>query len=245
MPANAETSISSVDRGRWKLVTSASTMRKRNPGVMKRSVSPAPARSAPVPSADSSARRLVVPTATTRRRCGARGVHGGRGRRADVEPLAVHPVFGQVAGAHRLERAGADVQRDRRQFDAAGAQAVEQLAREVQAGGRRRDGAAARRVHGLVALRVLGGVGVRDVRRQRHVADGAPSRRSTSSSKRSRKNSSRRPSTVARASSNRNTAPGCGLWLVRTMASASVGSSTRSISASTRPPVGLRRAAAP
>ncbi len=69
-PANAATSISSVLFGRWKLVSSRSTTRNAKPGVMKRSVSPcAGASGAPAPlrkAVDSSARRLVVPTATIR-----------------------------------------------------------------------------------------------------------------------------------------------------------------------------------
>ena len=39
-PEKAETSMNSVERGRWKLVISTSTTRKRKPGVMKMSVSP-------------------------------------------------------------------------------------------------------------------------------------------------------------------------------------------------------------
>ena len=46
-PANAHTSISSVDSGRWKLVTSASTTRKRWPGRMKSRVSPSNGASRP------------------------------------------------------------------------------------------------------------------------------------------------------------------------------------------------------
>ena len=42
MPANAETSISSVDSGRWKLVNNLSTARNSKPGVMKMFVSALP-----------------------------------------------------------------------------------------------------------------------------------------------------------------------------------------------------------
>jgi len=62
-PANAETSISSVDCGRWKFVSSRSTTRKRYPGVMKRRVAPAPSTTvSPGPADDSIARSVVVPT---------------------------------------------------------------------------------------------------------------------------------------------------------------------------------------
>ena len=39
-PQNAHTSMNSVERGRWKLVISTSTARKRKPGVMKIEVLP-------------------------------------------------------------------------------------------------------------------------------------------------------------------------------------------------------------
>src|SRR5438128_500382 len=57
------TSARSVERGRWKFVTSASTRRNSKPGVTKRSV--LPLRGAPRASV-SSTRTVVVPTATTR-----------------------------------------------------------------------------------------------------------------------------------------------------------------------------------
>ena len=65
-PAKALTSIISVLLGKWKLVTSTSTTRNLKPGVMKISVSRLPACSAPDKAADSSARSVVVPTATMR-----------------------------------------------------------------------------------------------------------------------------------------------------------------------------------
>src|SRR6266478_2113894 len=65
-PANAATSASRVERGRWKFVSSASTTRKRWPGRMKSAAAPGPARTVPSAQADSSARTVVVPTATTR-----------------------------------------------------------------------------------------------------------------------------------------------------------------------------------
>src|SRR4249919_1049058 len=65
-PANAETSISNVLSGRWKLVSSASMLRTRTPGRMKMLVSPANGWSSSPTIALSNARTTVVPTATTR-----------------------------------------------------------------------------------------------------------------------------------------------------------------------------------
>ena len=58
-PASALTSISSVLLGRWKLVSSKSTMRKSKPGVMKMSVSPPPGSSTPLRADDSNTRNVV------------------------------------------------------------------------------------------------------------------------------------------------------------------------------------------
>ncbi len=58
--------MSSVDSGRWKLVSSPSVTRKLNPGRMKSRVSPDQGRSEPEPATVSSTRTTVVPTATTR-----------------------------------------------------------------------------------------------------------------------------------------------------------------------------------
>ena len=55
LPANADTSISSVLSGRWKLVSSASTLRMRTPRNRKMLVSPAKGCSSPARIADSSA----------------------------------------------------------------------------------------------------------------------------------------------------------------------------------------------
>ena len=62
-------------------------------------------------------------------------------RGADVQPLAVHAVFGQFIHPHRLEGAGAHVQRDVAERDALGAQRRQQCFVEMQAGGGRGDGA--------------------------------------------------------------------------------------------------------
>ena len=60
---NAITSASSVERGRWKLVSSASTRSNRKPGVMKSSVRPD---KGPPRATVSSTRVVVVPTPSTR-----------------------------------------------------------------------------------------------------------------------------------------------------------------------------------
>ncbi|KGD43715.1 hypothetical protein DO70_6589 [Burkholderia pseudomallei] len=84
--------------------------------------------------------------------------------------LAVHPVLGEVFDAHRLERARADVQRERRALDAARLERGEHRVVEVQAGRRRGDGARVRGEHRLIAG-LVGRVGrVLDVRRQRQPA---------------------------------------------------------------------------
>ena len=68
-PANAITSASSVERGRWKLVSSASTRRKAKPGAMKSSVRP---ESGAPRASVSSVRVVVVPMASTRSACSMR-----------------------------------------------------------------------------------------------------------------------------------------------------------------------------
>ena len=55
---------SSVERGRWKFVSSASTLRNTKPGVTNSIVLPA---SSPVRATVSSTLTVVVPTARTRR----------------------------------------------------------------------------------------------------------------------------------------------------------------------------------
>ncbi|CAM2144622.1 hypothetical protein PT2222_160105 [Paraburkholderia tropica] len=86
-------------------------------------------------------------------------------------PLAVHRVIGDVFHAHRLERARADVQRERCALHALGVELREQRVVEVQA--RRGRGHRARilREHGLVAGFVAGVGVVRDVWRQRQTAE--------------------------------------------------------------------------
>ncbi len=53
-------------------------------------------------------------------------------RLRQLVPLAVHLVFGEVLDAHRLERPRADVQRQRRAFDALFVEACEQRVVEMQ-----------------------------------------------------------------------------------------------------------------
>ena len=89
---------------------------------------------------------------------------------AHVQPFAVHAMFAHVVGAHRLERAGADVEGHVPEFDAAVAQRLQQRFVEMQAGGGRGDCADFLREHGLVTLVVVGPRLAADVRRQRQPA---------------------------------------------------------------------------
>ena len=79
----------------------------------------------------------------------------------------MHAVLGQLVHAHRLERAGADVQRDVAAVDAARLQGVQQRLVEVQAGGRRGHRAGLAREHRLVARVVVRPSFAMDVGRQR------------------------------------------------------------------------------
>ncbi len=79
---------------------------------MKMSVSPHAARRVPLArAADSSERTLVLPTATTRPPRSRAAATAATAASLDLVPLAVHPVFLDALAAHRLEGAGADVQR--------------------------------------------------------------------------------------------------------------------------------------
>ena len=84
--------------------------------------------------------------------------------------IYLHAVVGDALHAHRLEGARAHVQRHACRLHAARGQRREHVLVEVQRRGRRRHRPGAGGEHGLVAALVLGAVGVRDVRRQRHVA---------------------------------------------------------------------------
>ena len=80
-------------------------------------------------------------------------------------------VIGHIVGTHRLEGAGTDVQRDRRDLDALRTQAVEQRVVEMQAGGRRRHRPRRAGIDCLIALTIERLIRAIDVRRQRHVPD--------------------------------------------------------------------------
>jgi hypothetical protein len=82
----------------------------------------------------------------------------------------VHRVFGEIAGAHRLKGACADMQRHARDRHAAGAQRVEDRVVEVQSRGRRGDGARLVRIDGLIARFVGGFRRALDIRRKRYGA---------------------------------------------------------------------------
>ena len=101
---------------------------------------------------------------------GARGIHLVAQRRGKFQVLGVHPVFGEVFAAHRLEGAGADMQREPAELDAQRLQPCEQGFVEVQAGGGCGDRAGRARVDRLVAVAVHGFVAARNVWRQWHVA---------------------------------------------------------------------------
>ena len=106
-----------------------------------------------------------APAARARRR------DRGCGLRRDRGSARVHRVLREIVGAHRLERAGADVQRDVRDGDAGRRERGQAAARRSagrpsarrprRGGARRRSGSARRPPRSR---------GARDVRRQRHLA---------------------------------------------------------------------------
>ena len=105
--------------------------------------------------------RARAPPSCRRRRCARPRPRAARrrrrGRRRDLEPLLVQPCAARVLDAHRLERAGPDVQQRRaRVATPRAASGGQQLGREVQPRRRRGDRAVHAREHGLVALAVLG-----------------------------------------------------------------------------------------
>jgi hypothetical protein len=171
LPAKAETSISSVDSGRWKLVISASTAADAIAGKMKMfGLAGERLQFAILTSCASSAR-----------------MHGGADRdhaaaaarvRGDLLAPAPRPrsatrcasVLAEVVDPHRLEGAGADMQREPAELDAAFAQRRQQRIVEVQAGGGRGDRAEFAGEHGLVALVVVRARLALDVGRQRQAA---------------------------------------------------------------------------
>jgi hypothetical protein len=96
--------------------------------------------------------------------CLGDGVHC---RGGNLEALAVHPVLGQIADAHRLEGAGTDMQGQPGSTDTMLGEPLQQCGVEVQAGGWRCHGTGRAGKDGLVAFFVRRCGGVRDVRRQR------------------------------------------------------------------------------
>ena len=172
-PANADTSISSDDRGRWKFVSRPRITRNSKPGKMNRPVAPAPATMRPVVLAR---HRLQRPR---RRRADGDDATAAveravdrRGRRfVDLIALRLEPVILDPFGPDRLERAVADVQRDLGDADAATRERRRERRAEVQARRRRGDRSARAREDRLIPLAVLAAIVALDVRRQRHVAD--------------------------------------------------------------------------
>ena len=160
-PTKASIIISSVVRGRWKLVISRSTTCQSNPRWMKMSVRPS---SSPRAAADSSARTDVVPTATTRSASVTAFERLGRHPVA----LGVHAMCQRVVLGDRAERVEADDELDLGLLDTGLRQPIEQFVGEVQSGGRRRSATRLTGVDRLVAIGV--GQALGDVRRQRHLA---------------------------------------------------------------------------
>ena len=138
-PAKAATSMKSVERGRWKLVSSRSTARKRKPGTMKMSVSPRPRLDRAVMIArhrfEQAQRGRADRDDPAARR--ARRLDGARRLLRHLAPFGMHGVGVGVVDAHRLEGPGADMQRDARRGDAGGGERGHQPGREMQARGGR------------------------------------------------------------------------------------------------------------
>ena len=153
VPAKARHQHQQRRRGRWKLVSRRSTTRNCEARRDEQIGLAVAGSSSPCAPPLSSARSEVVPTARTRPPA-QRGIASTRRRRNRVA-LAVHAVLVDVVDAHRLERAGADVQRDvARSSRRVALKRVEHRLVEVQARGRRGDRARRCGVDGLVALGV-------------------------------------------------------------------------------------------
>ena len=155
MPANAITSASRVERGRWKFVSSASTRRNSKPGVTKSVVRPS---------------RTAVPRDRLehahRRRSDGEHPLGGLdplpGLGPDRVALAVQLVLLERGRRQRTERVQPHMERDPLDVEPA-----EQLRREMKPGGRGCGRAGFVRVDRLIAGRV--GERLGDVRRQRRL----------------------------------------------------------------------------
>ena len=163
-PTNASIIASSDDRGRWKLVIITSTTLNRKPGVMNSRVRPD---SRPSVAADSSARTVVVPTATTRRpsaRVARRRPRSSTGTEYCSEWISC------VLDAVRADRPERVQSHHQLHASRPATPRPRQLRRAPPGSGAARRSAPrptqdARREHGLVALRVL--EALVDVGRQR------------------------------------------------------------------------------
>src|SRR5213083_2284376 len=159
LPAKAETSISSVERGKWKLVTSRSTTRKRKPGTMKILVSAAPATILPsswIAAAASRARSAVVPTATT--------------RPFFFRVAAIAPTVACGMSYHSECITCRETSSTRTGWNVPAPTWSVSEAKPTPLARRRASGAGLAGIHGLVARFVVGFRRVGDVRRQRHFA---------------------------------------------------------------------------
>ena len=172
MPANAQTSASSVDLREVEIGEEPVDHAERVSGLDE------DARllgaSAHVTGSLGVARRLE--RANHRRADGedrrlalARARDCRRERARHLEVLGVHRVIVEVVHRDRLERAEAYVQSARRDLAAARLEPLHERRREVKAGGRRGDRALGAGEDGLVALVVLGPDVALDVRRQRNL----------------------------------------------------------------------------
>ena len=199
------TRASSVERGRWKFVRSASTRRNSKPGVMKSSVRPL-----------SGAPRASVSSTARRRRADGEHAIGG------LDPLATPPAC-DLRSARRASRApraessftGRNVSSPTWSVMRSVSRAASSSCGEVEA--RSRSGGRARlaRVDGLVAVGVV--ERRRDVRRQRRArpparrSGGAASapRRGARAARRRRSGGPARACRVGRASASHRSPSSC------------------------------------
>src|SRR5262249_29499524 len=93
------------------------------------------------------------------------------GALVDLVPFFLDAVVLDTIDADRLKGTVADVQRDRRELDAACAQRRQALVRQVKTGRRRRNRAARRREQGLIPFAILRAIGSLDIGRQWHVTE--------------------------------------------------------------------------
>ena len=149
------TSASSVERGRWKFVRSASTRRNSKPGVTKSSVRPL---SRPVRATVSSTRTVVVPTARTRSAAAIRA--------HSPSETSYRSPCSRCSSSESLAT-GRKVSSPTWSVTLASSSGREELGGEVKPGRGRGSRAGHPRVDGLVALRI--GERLVDVRRKRRL----------------------------------------------------------------------------